>query len=98
GFATLPNEVNTNLRTKHNNIALECRHRLAEQVKAIPNLLQDQSKLRLPRIPIKPISCLAAPRLDGLKCRKCGRMFRQAQKMRHHCMEEHLWKNPRGRG
>ncbi|KAH7233826.1 uncharacterized protein BKA55DRAFT_709509 [Fusarium redolens] len=98
GFATLPNEVNTHLRTKHNDIALECRHRLVEQVKAVPNLLQDQSKLRLPRIPIKPISCLAAPRLDGLKCRKCGRMFRQAQKMGRHCMEEHLWKNPRGRG
>ncbi|KAJ9412771.1 hypothetical protein QL093DRAFT_2629443, partial [Fusarium oxysporum] len=98
GFATLPNEVNTHLRTKHNNIALECRHILVEQVKAIPNLLQDQSKLQLPRILIKPISCLAAPRLDGLKCQKCGRMFRQSQKMRLHCMEEQLWKNPRGRG
>ncbi|KAI8415992.1 hypothetical protein FOFC_02300 [Fusarium oxysporum] len=98
GFATLPNEVNAHLRTKHNNIALECRRRLVEQVKAIPNLLQDQAKLRLPRIPIEPISCLAAPRLDGLKCRKCGCMFRQAQKMRLHCTKEHLWKNPRDRG
>ncbi|KAH7194973.1 hypothetical protein DER44DRAFT_676696, partial [Fusarium oxysporum] len=78
GFATLPNEVNTHLRTKHNNIALECWHRLVEQVKVIPNLIQDQSKLRLPRIPIKPISCLAALRLDGLKCRKCGYIFCQA--------------------
>src|SRR6478752_1044126 len=25
-------------------------------------------------------------------------MFRQAQKMGRHCMEEHLWKNLRGRG
>ncbi|KNB04586.1 hypothetical protein FOXG_06642 [Fusarium oxysporum f. sp. lycopersici 4287] len=98
GFATLPNEVNTHLRTKHNNISLECRHRLVEQVKAIPDLLQDQSKLRLPRIPIEAIPCLATPRLDGLKCRKCGHIFRQAQKMRLHCTEEHLWKNPRGRG
>ncbi|KAF4946561.1 hypothetical protein FGADI_11075 [Fusarium gaditjirri] len=98
GFATLPDEVNTHLRTKHKDIALECRHGLVKQFKAIPNLLQDQSKLRLPRIPIKPISCLAAPRLDGLKCRKSGRMFRQSQKMGLHCMEEHLWKNPRGRG
>ncbi|EGU84550.1 hypothetical protein FOXB_04933 [Fusarium oxysporum f. sp. conglutinans Fo5176] len=98
GFATLPNEVNTHLRTKHKDIALESRHGLVKQVKAIPNLLQDQSKLRLPRIPIKPISCLAAPRLDGLKCRKCGRIFQQSQKMGLHCMKEHLWKNPRGRG
>ncbi|KAJ0128822.1 hypothetical protein HZ326_28082 [Fusarium oxysporum f. sp. albedinis] len=86
------------LVTKHNDIALECRRRLVEQVKAIPNLLQDQAKLQLPRILIEPISCLAAPRLDGLKCRKCGHMFRQTQKMRLHCTEEHLWKSPRGRG
>jgi hypothetical protein len=98
GFATLPNEVNAHLRTKHKNIALECRRRLVEQVKAIPNLLQDQAKLRLPRIPIEPISCLAAPRLDGRKCRKCGCMFRQAQKMRLHCTKAHLWKTPRERG
>jgi hypothetical protein len=97
GFATLPNEVNTHLRTKHKDITLVCRHRLVGQVKAIPNLLQDLSKLRLPRIPIKPISCLATPRLDGLKYRKCGRIFRQAQKMGLHCIEEHLWTNQRGR-
>ncbi|KAJ0129372.1 Uncharacterized protein HZ326_25848 [Fusarium oxysporum f. sp. albedinis] len=39
GFATLPNEVNTHLRTKHD-IALEYWHRLVEQVNAITNLLQ----------------------------------------------------------
>ncbi|CAF3545320.1 unnamed protein product [Fusarium graminearum] len=97
-YASLFNEVNTHLRTKQKDVVLECRHGLVKQIKAIPNLLQDQSNLRLPRIPIKPISCLAAPRLDGLKCRKCGRIFRQSQKMGLHCMEEHLWKNPRGRG
>ncbi|KAJ0129915.1 Uncharacterized protein HZ326_26981 [Fusarium oxysporum f. sp. albedinis] len=98
GFATLPNEVNTHLRTKHNDIALESRRKLVEQVNAILNLLQNQVKLQLPYIPIEPISCLAAPRLDGRKCRKCGCMFRQAQKMRLHCMKEYLWENPRERG
>lgn len=97
-FVVLPHEINTKLRTKHINTTLECRGWLIEQAKAIKNLLKDQSKVQLSRIPINQISCLAAPRLDGLKYWKSGRVFRQVQKKRLHCVEEHLWKWPRDRG
>ncbi|KJZ70136.1 hypothetical protein HIM_10477 [Hirsutella minnesotensis 3608] len=77
------------------------RRAVEHAVRAIPNLLRRQDDLRRLEIPppeIEPISCLAAPKTDGLKCGKCSFVTRQVQTMQAHCRDKHGWHNPRCRG
>ncbi|KAH7136196.1 hypothetical protein EDB81DRAFT_901850 [Dactylonectria macrodidyma] len=65
---------------------LETRRRLVENIQ----------NLQYPPLTSEPITCLAALKLDGLKCRLCGFIVRQTQTMQDHCAKSHQWVNPRG--
>jgi hypothetical protein len=101
GFASVVDEVDTHLKTRHRNIKPEYRKDLVEKIRRIPNLLRNQNELHelpLPLHPIEPITYLASPKPDGLKCHACGHIVRRIQKIQKHCSDEHQWINPRGRG
>jgi DNA-directed RNA polymerase subunit RPC12/RpoP len=99
--ACLANEVATHLAKKHPEIDPGTRHRLVEDTKVIPNVLQSRvelSQLEYPPPTTEPIPCRAPPKLDVLKCRHCSFKIRQVQAMQEHCAKSHDWVNPRSKG
>ncbi|KAH7199165.1 hypothetical protein BKA60DRAFT_411898, partial [Fusarium oxysporum] len=100
-FGCVADEVATHLRTRHHDINAESRRKLAEIIQKLPHILQNQSQLdqlQYPPPTIEPIVCLGAPKRDGLRCRTCGTILRQVQKIQAHCAKKHQWINPRCKG
>ena len=99
-FACLAEEVPRHIQQRHEEISFEERRRIAQSVLSIPNLLRNTGDLHLLATPCpeEPIPFLAAPKLDGLKCRKCSYISRHVQNMQDHCRKKHGWQNPRGAG
>ena len=100
-FGCVADEVATHLRTRHDDIDPESRRKLVETIQKLPHVLRNQSQLdqlQYPPPTIEPIACLGAPKPDGLKCRACGLILRQVQKIQAHCSKAHQWVNLRRRG
>ncbi|KAJ9419839.1 hypothetical protein FOXG_22180 [Fusarium oxysporum f. sp. lycopersici 4287] len=68
----------------------------------IPNVLRSRTELpqlQYPPPTTEPISWLAPPKLDVLKCRQCNNFnVRQLQAMQEHYRKSHGWVNPRSIG
>lgn len=58
----------------------------------------DLSRLEFPLPSALPIPYIAAPKKDGLKCRKGSYIARQVKKIQAHCRDKHGWQNPRIKG
>ena len=99
-FACLADEAPRHVQQRHEDISREERRRIAQSVLSVPNLLRNTGDLHLlaKPCPEEPIPFLAAPKSDGLKCRKCSYISRHVQKMQSHCRKKHGWQNPRGAG
>lgn len=77
------------------------RHKVAENIKRIPEIIKDQSELATFQFPpptANPISFLASPQTDGLKCRRCPYIARQAQTIQANCRRCQNCQNSQGRG
>ena len=101
GLAVLSKEVLSHLRARHRGIDVSRRHKIAEAVSSWPSVIQDQAGLRrfsFPPPTISYIAQLAAPKTDGLKCRKCPYIARQLQKIQGDCRDSHGWVNSRSAG
>ena len=101
GFTSVADEAKSHLLARHRDIASEHRQTVLESIQRIPNILRKQSDLeewQYPDPASDPIPHLLPPKLDGRRCRTCGRVYRHVQQMQTHCFEEHQWVNPRGRG
>ncbi|KAH7247477.1 uncharacterized protein BKA55DRAFT_514321 [Fusarium redolens] len=101
-YACLAGETATHLSQKHADVDLGTRRRLTTEIKMIPNVLRSRTELpqlQYPPPTTEPISCLAPPKLDVLKCRQCNNFnVRQLQAMQEHYRKSHGWVNPRSIG
>ncbi|KAH6953953.1 hypothetical protein BKA56DRAFT_707727 [Ilyonectria sp. MPI-CAGE-AT-0026] len=101
GFACVSDEVATHLQVRHHDLPPAERHKVAEEIKKIPNIIRNQQGLsgfRFPPPTADPIPYLRSPEPDGLKCRQCPYIARQRQRIQAHCHKSHEWHNPNGRG
>ena len=84
----------------HANLSREDCDRITQLIRNIPNLLQnvdDFSKPPRSHPTTEPIPFLAAPKSDGLQCRKCYYISRHVQKIQDHSCKMHNWCDPRGK-
>lgn len=100
-FGCVADEVTTHLRARHSDISVPKRRCIQQAIQFIPGVIRNQAdlnRLELPPSSTTPLPYLAAPKADGLKCRKCSYISRQIQKIQAHCRSEHGWQNPRASG
>lgn len=100
-FACITNEVPTHLQRHHISINARQRAEIAQAVRSIPGLLQNQNELRaFPLLPptTKPIPLLPPPQNDGLQCVECPYIARQVRSIQEHCRTIHGWQNPVRKG
>ncbi|KAH7109811.1 hypothetical protein EDB81DRAFT_704547 [Dactylonectria macrodidyma] len=101
GFACVSDEVATHLQVRHRDLPPAERHKIAEEIGKIPNIIRNQQGLsgfRFPPPTADPIPYLRPPEPDGLKCRQCPYIARQRQRIQRHSHKSHDWHNPNGRG
>ena len=101
-YAVLPSNIDTHLRVQHQ-ISVAKRRDIIHYIKAIPNIIMDQTQLQteyqnptpnespIPQLPVYT---------DGLACnyRACPYVYRGRNNIIRHCESVHGWVNPYKRG
>ena len=95
-FACVAKEVASHLKEGHISIRPGDRKNIANNIRTIANIIQDQdslSEFKFPPPTTDPIPFIAPPENDGLRCKydSCDYMTRTEYGMRAHCRKNHRW-------
>src|SRR6516164_6897731 len=104
-FAVLPSYIHAHFAAKpQHGVGKDERQRIVNVVAEIDGLIQNNEELRQCKFPFplqisKPITALAKPRKNGMRCTfsvagsPCSYICCSMQQMQEHCWEEHKWKS-----
>jgi hypothetical protein len=104
-YAVLPSEIDAYFAAKKaHGFRKKARDRIIQEVTKVSGLIQNKEELRKCEFPFppptsKPITALAQPETDGLRCikevdgQRCPYVCRTERGMRVHSWAEHQWKS-----
>jgi hypothetical protein len=102
-YAYIVKEIEPHLKKHHKGIKAATRRDIAQQIKDLPGIIEDQRGLltwQKPPPTIDPIPHIHPPVTDKLGCNEEGCLYVTGtiRGIQGHYRNEHGWSNPRGRG